>query len=266
MVELVTKNYWWLRVTREVGRYVEGCNLYQRMKNQIEKITGKIKLSEVLEKLWTHMIVDFIMKLLIAARKDVILVVCDRLSEMIHFVATIEEISAEGLARLFRDNIQRLHRLPESVVSDRRPQFVVELTKELNKMLGIETRLSIVFHFQIDEQTEQMNQELEQYLRFFIDHQQKDWLEQLALAEFTVNNKIHIATKVSPFMTNYGRELRMEGNIRKKRKVESVIEFVERMKKVHEKAGVALKKVQENMKRQVDKGRKKQKTGIREIE
>ena len=53
----------------------------------------------------------------------------------------------------------------------------MELTKELNKMLGIETRLSIVFHFQIDEQTEQMNQELEQYLRFFIDHQQKDWLE-----------------------------------------------------------------------------------------
>ena len=49
--------------------------------------------------------VNFIMKLLIAARKDVILVVCDRLSEMIHFVATIEEISAEGLARLFRDNI-----------------------------------------------------------------------------------------------------------------------------------------------------------------
>jgi len=62
---------------------------------------------------------------------------------------------------------------------------------------------------------EQMNQELEQYLRFFADHRQKDWLEWLALVEFAVNNKVHMATKVSPFMANYGRELRIGGNIRK---------------------------------------------------
>jgi len=79
---------------------------------------------------------------------------------MTYFVATIERTSAEGLARLFRDNIWKLHRLPESVVSDRRPQFIAELTKELNKILGIETRLSTVFHPQTDGQTEQMNQEL----------------------------------------------------------------------------------------------------------
>jgi len=96
---------------------------------------------------------------------------------------------------------------------------------------------------------EQMNQELEQYLRFFVDHRQKDWLEWLALAEFAVNNKVHIATKVSPFMANYERELRMGGNIRKRGKVEKVMEFVERMKKVHEEAGTALKKMQEDIKR-----------------
>jgi len=68
-------------------------------------------------------------------------------------------------------------------------------------------------------------------------------------AEFAVNNKVHIATKVLPFMANYGRELRMEGDIRKKGKVEKAMEFVERMKQVQEEAGAALKKVQENMKR-----------------
>ncbi len=57
-------------------------------------------------------------------------------------------------------------------------------------------------------------------------------------------------------MTNYGRELRMGGNIRKKGKVEKATEFVKRMKKVHEEAGVALKKAQKDMKRQVDRGRK----------
>ena len=60
---------------------------------------------------------------------------------------------------------------------DRGSQFATELMKELNRILEIETRLLTVFHPQTDGQTEQMNQELEQYLKFFVDHRQKDWLE-----------------------------------------------------------------------------------------
>jgi len=201
---------------RDIGRYVEGCDLYQRMKNRMEEVVGKLKLSEVLEMLWTHVTVDFIMKLPVVAGKDAILVVCDRLSKMTHFVATTEGTSAKGLVRLFRDNMWKLHGLPESIVLYRGPQFVAELTKELNKMLGIETRLSTAFHPQMNGQTERMNQELEQYLRFFVDHRQKDWPEWLALAEFAVNNKIHTATKISPFMANYGRKLRIGGERHKK--------------------------------------------------
>ena len=89
-----------------------------------------------------------------------------------------------------------------------------------------------------------------------MDHRQKDWLKWLASAEFAVNNKVHMATKVLPFMANYERELRIGGDIRKRGKVESVMEFVERMKKVHEEAGAVLKKTQEDMKRQADRGRK----------
>jgi len=62
------------------------------------------------------------------------------------------------------------------------------------------------------------------------------------VTEFAVNNKVHTVTKVSPFMASYGKELRMGGDIRRKRKVESVMEFMERMKKVHEEAEVVLKK------------------------
>ena len=87
-----------------------------------------------------------------------------------------------------------------------------------------------------------------------MDHRQKNWPEWLALAEFAVNKKVHTATKVSPFMANYERELRMGGDIRKKGKVESMTEFVERIKKMHEEAEAALKKVQEDMKRQADRG------------
>jgi len=225
----------------------------------MEEVAGKLKLSEVPEKPWTHLTVDFITKLLVVARKDAILVVCNRLSKMTYFVATMEETSAERLARLFRDNVWKLHGLPESMVLDRKQQFAAELMKELNKMLGIEMRLSTVFHPQTNGQTERMNQELEQYLRFFVDHRQKDWLEWLASVEFVVNNKAHTATKVSSFMANYGRELKMRGNIRKRGKVEKAMKFVKRMKKVHEEAGAVLKKAQENMKRQTDKERKETK-------
>ena len=141
-------------------------------------------------------------------------------------------------------------------MSDRGPQFVAELTKELNRMLGINTKLATVFYPQMDGQTEQMNQELEQYLQFFIEYRQKDWPEWLAAAEFVVNNKVHTATKVSPFMANYGKELRMGGDIRRKGKVESTTEFVERMKRVYEEVEAALKKTQEEMKRYVDRSRK----------
>ena len=79
--------------------------MYQRMKNRTEEVAGKLKLSEVPEKPWTHLMVDFIMKLPLIAGKDAILVVCNRLSKMTYFVATTEGTSAEELVRLFRDNI-----------------------------------------------------------------------------------------------------------------------------------------------------------------
>ena len=154
MVELVARNYQWPGVIRDIERYMEEYDLYQWIKNRMGEITGKLKLEEVPEKLQIHILVDFITKLLIVAGKDEILVVYDKLSKITYFVVTIEGTMAEGLARLFRDNIWRLHRLLESVVSDRGLQFAVELTKELNRMLDIETRLSTAFYLQIDKQIE----------------------------------------------------------------------------------------------------------------
>ena len=155
------RNYWWPEVTRDVGKYVERCDLCQRMKNRTEELAGKLKLSEVPKRLWSHLTVDFITKLPVVAGKDAILVVCNRLSKMTHFVATTKGILAEGLARLFQANVWKLHGLPESMVLDRGPQFAAELTKELNKMLGIQMKLSTAFHPQMDGQMKRMNQELE---------------------------------------------------------------------------------------------------------
>jgi len=72
---------------------VDSCNICQRMKNKTEVLVGKLKLSEILEKLWTHLTVDFIMELLLVARKDVILVICNKLSKITYFVAITEGTS-----------------------------------------------------------------------------------------------------------------------------------------------------------------------------
>jgi len=101
---------------------------------------------------------------------DSILIVVDRLTEMVHFVPTTERTTAEELTRLFRDNIWQLHGLPKSIISDRSLQFAAGLIRKLDGLLGILTKLLTAFHSQTDGQTERMIQKLEQYLRMFIDH------------------------------------------------------------------------------------------------
>jgi len=253
---LVTRNYWWPGITKEVKRYVERCDQCQRMKNRTEMPAGKLRPNQVPERPWQHISVDFITKLPVSKGHDSILVVCDRFSKMSHFVVTTEKTTAEGLARIFRDNVWKLHGLLESVISDRGPQFAAGMTKELNKMLGIETKLSTAYQPETDGQMERTNQKLEQYLRIYVNHRQNNWAEWLATAEFAFNNKIHTATKMSLFQVNYGREPRMGFDIRKKGKNEKAEEFVKEMKEKHEEAKAVLVKSQEEMKRQADRNRK----------
>ena len=142
---------------------------------------------------------DFITKLPTSKGHDSILVVYDRFSKMLYFVATTEKTTAEGLARLFRDNVWKLHGLPESVISDRGLQFAAGMTKKLNKMLGIKTKLSTAYH-------------------------PDNWAEWLAMAEFAFNNKMHTAIKMSLFEVNYGRKPRMGFNRGRMRRRKSLQE------------------------------------------
>jgi len=169
---------------------------------------------------------------------------------------------AKGLARLFRDNVWQLHGLSESIISDRGPQFMAGLIRELNEMLEIKTKLLTVFHPQTDEQTERMNQKLEQYLHMFIDHCQNYWLEWLSIAEFAYNNKAHSSTKVSPFKVNNSQNPRMGFELRKKGKFEGAEKFAKRMKEVQEEAKAALGKMQEDMRRYADIGRRQWNTRL----
>jgi len=105
MTELVTRNFWWPGVSREVKRYMEGCDACQRNKNRMQAPAGKLMQNSIPEKPWSHISADFIMKLPLAQGYDLILVVVDRLTKMAHFIPTTEKTTAGGLARLFRDNV-----------------------------------------------------------------------------------------------------------------------------------------------------------------
>jgi len=177
-----------------VKQYAKGCDACQHNKNCTEQPAGKLMPNSIPEKPWMYISANFIMKLPLAQGYNSILVVVDRLTKMVHFIPTIEKTLAEGLARLFRDNVWKLHGLPKSIILDRGPQFTAGLMKELNQILEIKSKLSTVFYPQTDGQTEKVNQELEQYLRMFIDHRQEQWPEWLGMAEFAYNNKAHSST------------------------------------------------------------------------
>jgi len=140
----------------------------------LHKATGrKVDAQFNTGKTWTHILADFITKLPLAQGYDSILVIVNRLTKIVYFIPTMEKTSAEGLAQLFRDNVWKLYRLPKSIILDQRPQYAAGIMQELNKILEIESKLLMAFHPQTDGQIERVNQELEQYLRMFIDHRQE---------------------------------------------------------------------------------------------
>src|SRR5882757_2986667 len=101
---------------------------------------------ETLTEPWKDISADFIVGLPEAQGYDVLLIVVDRSKKQMHVVPTTMETSALGLAKLYRDNVWRYHGLPDSIISDRGPQFAANLMRELNKLLGIQMKLSTVFH------------------------------------------------------------------------------------------------------------------------
>ena len=122
-------------------------------------------------------------------------------------------------------------------------------------MLGIKSKLSIVFHPQTDRQTERVNQELEQYFRMFIDHRQEQWPEWLGTAEFVYNNKAYSSTRTSPFKTNYRQDPRMGFKGRKKEKYTGAEKFIKKMKEIQEEVKAALEKAQEEIRKYADRKR-----------
>lgn len=254
-LELVSRNYWWPSLSRFIARYCDGCDRCNRTKTFPAKPSGKLIPTQIPKDIWQIITVDLITDLPECQGFNSIMITIDRLSKMLHAIPTNKELTAEGTARLFRDHVWKLHGLPEQVISDRGPQFVSAFMRELNSILGIKTAASTAYHPQTDGQTERANQEIEQYLRVFVNHRQDDWAEWLPLAEFSHNNRIQSSTRQTPFMLNFGKHPRMGVEPLRESKFPSVDTFVKRMQSSRKEAEAALQRAAEDMARFYDQTR-----------
>ncbi|MDB5911071.1 MAG: hypothetical protein JWP34_5188, partial [Massilia sp.] len=206
-LDLMTREYWWPRMSRDIANYVQACDLCFRTKTPRSAPPGFLQPLPVPFRAWSDISVDYITPLPDCERrgikyKHVLVIVC-RLTKMRHFVPTAG-LAAQELAEAFTSRVYALHGAPDNIVSDRGTQFVSEFWTQLSERLGVRLKHSSAFHPETDGQTERLNATLEQYLRAFMSFHQNDWVDWLPLAEFASNNTISETTGVSPFFANYG--------------------------------------------------------------
>jgi hypothetical protein len=169
-------------------------------------------------------------------------------------IPTHTRISSEGWACEFVKHVLSKRGLPKKIISDRGPQFVSKFIVDLYRLLGIQGNPSTAYHPQTDGQTEHLNQEIEQFLRIYVNYQQNNWAEWLAIATFNYNDKIHSSTGQSPFFLNHGYHPRKGIEPGKVQNL-GAKEFVDRLEEARNNARKALEKMSEQMKQAYDSHR-----------
>ena len=139
-------------------------------------------------------------------------------------------ISSEGIAKIYRDEIWKLHGVQRMILSDRGPQFTSKFMEEFTKVLGTKRKLSTAYHPQTDGQMERINQEIGMFLQHYVNYQQDNWTDWLATAEFSYNNKKHMVTRRTPFELNFGKHP-WKGDLMVQTEIPRVEEFMKHLQK-----------------------------------
>lgn len=254
-MERISRYYWWPRMGDFVNRYVEGCDICQRVKTRTHAPYGELQPLGVPEKPWTDVSYDLITGLPDCEEKDAILNFVDRSTKQGHFIACRSDIDSKGVARLFVDWIIRLHGIPERIVSDRGTVFNSEFTKQWQRILGIKANLSTAYHPESDGQTERVNGIVEDYIRCFTSWRQDDWVELLSTAEFSYNNTVSESTGHTPFFLNHGQHPRFSPGTPDDDIIPAANELAENIRNAQEEANAMMKMAQERYKGQANKHR-----------
>jgi hypothetical protein len=195
----------WKGIRKDVKEYVKGCQICQRVKPPSGKQLNPLYPLPIPDSPWDQVSWDLIRPLPKSCGYNAIVTIANLSTKGLKLELATVSISMGRAAQIMCNYLYREEGLPSKVYSDRGPQFVGAVIKDLYRMLGIEGNLSMAYHLQTDGQTEWMNREVEQYLRMYVNYQQNNLAEWLPLAEFTYNNGIHEAMGHMPFFLNHGR-------------------------------------------------------------
>ena len=201
--ELASCDSWWPKMRQTVAQFIQNCDTYVCIKPVHHAPYGLLKTLEVPFRRWSSVFLNLLTRLVMLNGFDALLVVVDRLSKMAHYISTTSDVNSKQIAKLFFDNVFRLHGILDSIVSDRGTQFTLEFTRALTALVGTQLKMSTSIHPQTDSQTECVNTIVEQYLRGYCNYQQDNWTELLTLAEFSYNNTLSSTTGITPFQAMY---------------------------------------------------------------
>ena len=169
---LLRDRYYWKGMLADVDRYVRNCHPCRRASSPHDKTPGLLQPLPVPDRPWQHISIDFVSFNKDKYGYDNVLVIMDRLSKESISIPCHKTTTAEEMASLFIYHIWRYFGPPDSIVSDRGPQFISAFWTEFCRLLGTKLKLSTAHHPQTDGQTEIMNQYLEQRLRPFVSYYQ----------------------------------------------------------------------------------------------
>ena len=209
MIEAIFWSYYFSHMRKKVQGHVNKCNLCHKIKPVRRKSYGEMRTVSTPSWPWASISMNFIVKLspskkpLTEVTYNSILIIVDWLTKEVRFLPYKKVSDAEELTYTFLRNVTALQRLSDEIILNRDKLFTLRFWTVLTRQLGLSHKLSTVYHSQTDEQTEWMNQVIEQYLREYVNYQQTNWVPLLSLAQLTYNTSINVTTEQTPFFTNH---------------------------------------------------------------
>jgi hypothetical protein len=198
------KLFAWKGMKYAVHQFVTSCLTCQQAKPDRSKLPGLLQPLEVPTQAWQIISLDLVEGLPMSGHANCILVVIDSFTKYGHFLLLHHPFTAASVAKLFMNNVYRLHGLPSAIVLDRDRIFTSKFWSELFRLGDVSLQLSSSYHPQSDGQTERLNQTMETFLRCFANACPSKWVEWIALAEYWYNNCFHSAINRSQFEALYG--------------------------------------------------------------
>jgi transposase InsO family protein len=237
---ILARDFYWPLQSKYVRRFMRNCDHCGRNTVWRQHKHGLLKPLPVPDQFFQEISMDFMTDLPDSDGNRYLWVIKDRLSKWVALEA-MPTMKAEDCAAKFMDCWVKHHGWPKAITSDRGTNWTSTFWKELCRLLGVEQRLSSAYHPQTDGGPERLNQDVQSYLRNYINQEQTDWKKWLPTAQLALNGHYHAGLGMSPFFATHGYEVPspvplQAGPVdnRKLSATTRAAEFVEKMKKIND--------------------------------